>query len=241
MERKKFIQISAIGLVGLSSVSFSDFQSQFTKNDLMGKGNPSLVGEGYKLRKKANQAFSKMKSAAFKNGIKLKVISSYRDYKHQNRIWEGKYERYTASGLSPTKAIRKIIEYSTIPGTSRHHWGTDLDIVDGSVSQPKNVLLEKHFRQEGSFSRFKTWMDHNANDYGFYLVYTNKKGRKGFKYEPWHYSYAPLSVPMLKEYKKLDIKKELQKTVLMGSTNFTTEFIQQYMNENVLDINPELL
>ncbi|KAA1243223.1 M15 family metallopeptidase [Aquimarina sp. RZ0] len=241
MQRKKFIQVSAMGLIGLSSVSFADFQSPFDKKDLMGKGNPTLMGEGYKLRKKAHQAFLKMKSAALKQDIKIKVVSSYRDYEHQNRIWERKYERYTESGLSPIKAIRKIIEYSTIPGTSRHHWGTDLDIVDGSVKQPRNVLLEKHFHNGGAFTRFKTWMDHNASDFGFYLVYTNKKGRKGFKYEPWHYSYAPSSIPMLKEFKKLDIKTELQKTVLMGSSSFTSEFIQQYMNRNVLDINPKLL
>ncbi|MHA7059932.1 M15 family metallopeptidase [Aquimarina sp. M1] len=241
MQRKKFIQVSALGLVGLSSVSFVDFQSKISKDDLMGKGSPRIVGEGYKLRKKASQAYLKMKSAALKQGIELKVVSSYRDYAHQNRIWERKYERYTASGLSPMKAINKIIEYSTIPGTSRHHWGTDLDIVDGSVKQPKDVLLAKHFHNEGPFTRFKIWMDHNANDFGFYLVYTNKKGRKGFKYEPWHYSYAPSSIPMLKEFKKLDIKSELQKTVLMGSANFTSAFIQQYMNENILDVNPKLL
>lgn len=230
-----------MGLVGLSSVPFLPFESQITKDDLMGKGNPQLVGEGYKLRKKASQAFLKMKSAALKQGIELKVVSSYRDYKHQNRIWERKYERYTNSGLSPIKAIRKIIEYSTIPGTSRHHWGTDVDIVDGSVRQPKNSLLEKHFHKEGPFTKLKTWMDHNANDFGFYLVYTNEKNRKGFKYEPWHYSYAPSSVPMLKEFKKIDIKTELQKAILMGSTHFTAEFIQKYTNENILDINPKLL
>ncbi len=241
MQRKEFIQLSAMGLVGISATSLIHYTPQFTKEDLMGKGNPTLVGEGYKLRKKANQAFLKMKSAALKQNIKIKVVSSYRDYKHQNRIWEGKYERYTASGLSPIKAIHKIIEYSTIPGTSRHHWGTDIDIVDGSVKQPRNVLLEKHFQDGGPFTRFKTWMDHNANDFGFYLVYTNKKGRKGFKYEPWHYTYAPSSIPMLKEFKKIDIKTELQKSVLMGSSNFTSEFIQQYMNKNVLDINPKLL
>ncbi|WP_378183074.1 M15 family metallopeptidase [Aquimarina sp. SS2-1] len=241
MKRKEFIQVSTLGLMGLSSISLANFQSKITKYDLMGKGNPTLVGEGYKLRKKADQAFKKMKSAALEEGIKIKVVSSYRDYAHQNRIWERKYERYTAGGLSPMKAIKKIIEYSTIPGTSRHHWGTDLDIVDGSANQPRDVLLEKHFYNGGPFARFKMWMDHNANDFGFYLVYTNKKGRKGFKYEPWHYSYAPTSIAMLKEFKKLDIKSELQKAVLMGSSNFTSEFIQQYMDQNILDINPKLL
>ena len=34
--------------------------------------------------------------------------------------------------LEPKKAISEIIRFSTVPGTSRHHWGTDIDIIDGN-------------------------------------------------------------------------------------------------------------
>lgn len=241
MLRRDFIKITGLGITALSLSSFYMIQSEFSKNDLMGKSNPVFYGDTYKLRKEANEAFLKMKAKASKDGIKIKVVSSYRNYAHQNRIWERKYKKFTTEGRSPIQAIKKIIEYSTIPGTSRHHWGTDLDIVDGNPKQPKGLLLEKNFHGEGPFCKFKEWMDINANDFGFHLVYTNMKDRKGFKYEPWHYSYAPLSIPMLKAYRKLDIKNELQHANLLGSDKFTTDFIQQYITENVLDINPKLL
>ncbi len=241
MLRRDFMEISALGVLGLSLSSFSTIQSEFSKEDLMGKGNPLLYGEGFKLKKEAYEAFLKMKAEASKSGFKIKVVSSYRNYAHQNRIWERKYKKFTAEGLSPIEAIKKIIEYSTIPGTSRHHWGTDIDIVDGNAPQPKGLLLSENFEGNGPFCKFKEWMDVHANSFGFYLVYTDKKDRRGFKYEPWHYSYAPLSIPMLKAYQKLSIIDELNKAKLLGSNFFTEDFIQKYNIENISDINPELL
>ncbi len=241
MYRRDFITLNIITALGLSLTSFSLLQSKFSKDDLMGKSDPSLFGNGYLLQKEAHEAFLKMKASALASGFKIKVVSSYRNYAHQNRIWERKYKKFTANGLSPQEAILKIIEYSTIPGTSRHHWGTDLDIVDGNAPQPKGLLLAKNFEANGPFCPFKEWMDKHANSFGFYLVYTDKTNRKGFKYEPWHYSYAPISIPMLKEYLKLDIAEELKKANLMGSNFFSENFINSYVKENISDINPQLL
>ncbi len=244
MERRDFLNTSTLAMVGLSLPSFAiDHISQelYSKDDLMGKSSPKLLGEGYKLRKKAFLAFSKMKAAAKDDGFKIKVVSSYRGYERQRQIWERKYTKYTAAGLPPLKAIKKIIEYSTIPGTSRHHWGTDIDIVDDSAPKQRDALLAKNFAKGGPYYKFKQWLDAYANSFGFYIVYTDKPGRKGFKYEPWHYSYAPISIPMLKAYQKLQIDKELKFMKLMGSDYFTDEFINQYISCNILDINPELL
>lgn len=221
--------------------SFTSLQTSATQ-ELLGKGNPSLTqGSGYKLRPEAALAFEHMKTAAKADGIALKIVSSYRNYAHQNRIWEGKYKRFNLSGLSPTTAIQKIIEYSTIPGTSRHHWATDLDIIDGYPNVTGDVLVPSKFHGNGPFCALKEWMEVHAATYDFYLVYTDKPGRKGFKYEPWHYSYAPLAIPYLKEYRALDIKQLLQANKLVGSEHFTEEFIDQYITKNILDINPILL
>jgi len=243
MQRRDFITSTAFGVLGVSFLSFSSIRPQeFSKDILMGKGDPLLLGEGYNLRKEAHQAFLKMSAAAQKSGFKIKVVSSYRNYAHQNRIWERKYKKFTQEGLSPIEAIQKIIEYSTIPGTSRHHWGTDIDIVDGNAFQPKDgLLLEQNFEGDGPFCPFKEWLDIHANTFGFYLVYTNDKKRKGFKYEPWHYSYAPLSIAMLKAYKKIDIITELKNVKLLGSNFFTEDFINKYLSNNILDINSDLL
>jgi len=209
--------------------------------ELIGKGSPELLGEGFSLRKEAYDSFAKMKKKAADSGIKIKVVSSYRNYDHQNRIWERKYRKFTSEGLSPIQAIQKIVEYSTIPGTSRHHWGTDLDIVDGTVSQPKSLLVAEHFHNNGPFCKLKEWLDEHSESFGFYLVYTDNGNRNGFKYEPWHLSYKPLSFDYLKAYKELDIFKMLQEEKLLGSEYFTDDFIRSYISDNILDINPKLL
>ena len=219
---------------------YSQGVSQYSKADLLGKGNPIFHGADHKLQKEAHEAFEKMRNAALKDGIKIRVVSSYRGFEHQKGIWTRKYNRFTKQGMSPQAAISKIIEYSTIPGTSRHHWGTDVDIVDGGVPQPKSVLDPIHFSEGKVFYSFKKWMDANANNFGFYLVYTNVEGRKGFKYEPWHFSYKPISQKMLMQYKTIDVKEMLQKEKIVGSDYFTDEFIKAYRNENILDINPKL-
>lgn len=243
MDRRNFIKTTVLGVLATSLPlsSFTNSQSIPTK-ELLGKGTPLLsIGQGYKLRPAAAAAFENMKTAAQADGILLKVVSSYRNYAHQNRIWERKYKRFRESGLSPTSAIFKIIEYSTIPGTSRHHWGTDLDIIDGNPKVVGDVLVPTKFHGTGPFCDMKEWMKTNAHRYGFHLVYTNTLGRKGFKYEPWHYTYAPLSSQYLKEYKTLDVKTILQEQQLMGSKHFNQEFINNYIEQNILDINPILL
>lgn len=243
MKRRNFLK-SCVAIPVLSALPLSDLlasPSHFTTDELIGKGKPNLVGDGFTLRKKAATAFVKMQNAATQQGLKIKVASSYRSYAHQNRIWERKYRQYTKAGLSPQATIQKIIQYSTIPGTSRHHWGTDLDIIEDIPSPPQNVLNPKNFATDGPYHKLHGWLQQHAEKFGFFMVYTNKKERKGFSYEPWHFSFAETSIPMLTAYKKLDLQKILQKNKLMGSSYFSTEFIQQYKKENILEINPVLL
>ncbi len=243
MHRRSFIKKSALfgGLIIISPKLNLDFFNEFPEDELIGKGSPALYGEGFKLREEARLQFNLMKKSAKGNGFNIHVISSYRSYTHQNSIWERKYKSYRKQGLSHEKTIEKIIQYSTIPGTSRHHWGTDLDIIDSTKGIPSNPLSETHFNEGGRMHKFKLWLDQNSEKFGFYLVYTNTKDRKGFAYEPWHFSYRPLSIRMLDEYKKLDIKKILQSNKLMGSEYFTDEFVGKYKKENILDINPDLI
>ena len=212
--------------------------TNYTTADLIGKGNPTMVGKDYKLLPEVAKQFELMKSEAQKAGFKIHVVSSYRNYTYQNGIWERKYKANQAKKIAAKQNIDKIIEYSTIPGTSRHHWGTDLDIIDATKGIPSDPLNEKHFNVGGSMYKFKLWLDENASKYGFYLVYTDNVNRKGFKYEPWHFTYKAISKPMLNEYKKLNIKKVLQENKLLGSDNFTDDFIEKYTKENILDINP---
>ncbi|MBT8206243.1 MAG: M15 family metallopeptidase [Eudoraea sp.] len=222
-------------------VGFSQ-QMEYPVDELMGKADIDLYGENINLRKEAYDAFISMRDAALKEGIQIQVVSSFRSFDRQAAIFEGKYERFTdVDGLQPLEAIDKIIEYSTIPGTSRHHWGTDVDLIDGAKPAEGDVLVAEKFGPGGPYEAFKNWMDENSEKYGFYLVYTDEPRRRGFKYEPWHYTYAPLSVPMLSTFRKKNILQLLEREDFLGVEHFTTGFIKTYITDNLLDINPDLL
>ncbi len=249
MYRREFLKTGALAATGvlllptLPQLMAATDRSQYTIAELMGKSHFPPFGDHYVMREEASAAFARMSAAALEAGIGIYATSSYRNYEHQKSIWNRKYVRFTGQGLSPIDAMKKIIEYSTIPGTSRHHWGTDVDITDSKQVTPRDALLAAHYRKGGRYEKLFFWLKENAESFGFYEVYTDDPKRKGFKYEPWHYSYKPLSLPMLAEYKeKVDILKELQgdKTI-KGHQYLTKEFLDQYRIENVLDIRKELL
>lgn len=245
MDRNEFLKISALLSGGLLLPSFvlNTPTQTFTRAQLIGKGNPDIEGSSYTstMHKETSKALQKMTAAAAKENIKIEVVSAFRSFQRQKEIFESKYVRYTKQGLSPKEAIEKIILYSTIPGTSRHHWGTDIDIIDGHAKRPKDVLLARNYHGTGPFCKMKEWLNTHAEHFGFYEVYTDAPARMGFAYEPWHLSYAPISIPMLKAYKKLDLKSILTEENVMGSEHFDAEFIAKYKQENILDINPILL
>jgi len=246
MKRKDFIKNTIIigtGLSLLPSFTIPTFDEPYTRSQLIGKGNPDIIGDSYtsKMHRETKSALKRMSDAAASENIKVEIVSAYRSFQRQKEIFEGKYNRFIAEGLTPLAAIEKIIAYSTIPGTSRHHWGTDIDIIDGNAVRPSSVLQAKNFHGKGPFCKMKEWLDTHAESFGFYEVYTDNPQRKGFEYEPWHFSYAAVSKPMLLAYRDLDLKTVFLKEKIKGSTHFTDDFITRYRKENILDINPKLL
>ena len=245
MRRRAFItktSVSSLALSVIPAIALPHNDPEYSALELMGKEDIELYGKGINLRKEAHDAFVEMKKAAYQDGFDIKIVSSYRDFYRQQAIWERKYIRYTETdGMRPISAMEKIIEYSTIPGTSRHHWGTDMDIIDGHPKTEGDVLVPKKFEGEGPYAPLKKWLDAHSEKFGFYLVYTDSYFRKGFKYEPWHYSYAPLSIPMLKQFRKSNILRNLSEETFEGSEHFTRSFLKNYIHNNILDINPDLL
>lgn len=188
------------------------------------------------LHSEALKAFIKMQQEALKSGIKIQIVSGNRNFNRQKYIFNKKYNRYKNQGLSELQILNKIIEYSTIPGTSRHHWGTDIDIIQKVENLPKTLLNSKNYSNNGSFCELKEWMDKNSEKFGFFLAYTENPNRKGFKYEPWHYSYAPISKKLLEDFKKLYYKGEVLKTITQH-INLNGSFFEEYMKNNILGIN----
>ena len=221
----------------------NEFYSQATVDleIIIGKSQSNLVGDSIRLEVNTYKAFKKMEAAAKRDGIYLKIVSAYRGFERQKLIWNNKYEKFTNDfSLEPKKAISEIIRFSTVPGTSRHHWGTDIDIIDGNFPDEENVLVSEKFEKDGLFYKLKNWLDNNSENFGFYLTYTNDKNRKGFEFEPWHYSYKPVSVKYYRALIKTDLKKIIKSLDINGSDYFDESFIDAYIAENIMDINPDL-
>ena len=221
----------------------NEFYSQATVDleVIIGKSQSNLVGDSIRLEVNTYKAFKKMEAAAKRDGIYLKIVSAYRGFERQKLIWNNKYEKFTNDfSLEPEKAISEIIRFSTVPGTSRHHWGTDIDIIDGNFPDEENVLVSEKFEKDGLFYKLKNWLDNNSENFGFYLTYTNDKNRKGFEFEPWHYSYKPVSVKYYRALIKTDLKKIIKSLDINGSDYFDESFIDTYIAENIMDINPDL-
>ncbi len=144
------------------------------------------------LRKETYEAFLKMAKAAEKDNIQLKILSATRNFDRQKKIWEDKWNGLVnvedgtkvSKIKDPTKRALKILLFSSMPGSSRHHWGTDFDL---------NYLSDDYFTN-GQGKKIYQWLTENAASYGFCQPYSSKEnGRTGYNEEKWHWSYMPLS------------------------------------------------
>lgn len=144
--------------------------------------------DGMLLRREARDAFMHMHEAAAAEGISLTALSATRTFGHQASIWNRKWNGAQRMGMAPVDRALDILRFSSMPGSSRHHWGTDVDM---------HSLDPADFEQ-GEGARTLAWLRTHAEGFGFVEVYTPDAGRSGYQPEAWHWSYAPLSVPFLK-------------------------------------------
>lgn len=133
-------------------------------------------------------AFERMCADARKEGIKLFIVSATRTFYRQAEIWERKWDKRT--GMRTNRAAT-ILEYSSMPGTSRHHWGTDIDLCSTENKDWNTPNLQKTL----------VWLQLHAAEYGFFMPYTDDPNRPGYNYEPWHWSYFPISDIYTEAYK----------------------------------------
>jgi LAS superfamily LD-carboxypeptidase LdcB len=153
-------------------------------------------------------AFLSMREAAQRAGIDLQCRSSFRSFETQLSIWNAKWhgERtlYSREGsalqydqLTPDQLLDAILIWSAIPGGSRHHWGSDVDLIDAlAVPEGYQVqLVPEEYGSQGIFAHMDEWLNQHAAEFGFFRPYRTDRG--GVSPEPWHFSYAPVSIPAL--------------------------------------------
>lgn len=178
----------------------------FNKDYLMGRFNPethpdfSRIDRKYSdrddryMRTDAYEAFKKMYQAAIEDGVRLQIVSAARNFDKQKTIWEAKWDGRTivegGQNLAltvpdPVERARIILRFSSMPGTSRHHWGTDIDLNQ----------LENEWFEHGEGRKLYNWMIKNAASFGYCQPYTAKHAYRlhGYEEEKWHWTYMPVS------------------------------------------------
>jgi LAS superfamily LD-carboxypeptidase LdcB len=134
-------------------------------------------------------SFLSMRDAAASDGIDLVARSSFRDFDTQmsiwNRKWEGERPILDRQGkaldraqLADADTVDAILCWSAVPGGSRHHWGSDIDVVDAAAvpSGYAVQLVPDEYAVAGIFSRLTDWLDANMKSFGFFRPYRTDRG-----------------------------------------------------------------
>ncbi|GGW76138.1 M15 family metallopeptidase [Alteromonas halophila] len=170
----------------------------------LGVDNPALVdvGEGQRIHADTAGPFIAMQQAAAEDGVDCQLVSGFRSFERQlaiwNRKWHGERPLYDARGnrldperLSDTEKLHAILTFSALPGGSRHHWGSDIDVYDkasveawaGSFS-----LVNDEYCNDGPCAELASWLTEYAGRFGFARPYLDYRG--GVARELWHLSHT---------------------------------------------------
>lgn len=226
----------------------ADWTELFHPRYLMGRftqeEHPDMVkvpteltdGDGtYYLHRQALDSFKVMHAAAAADSVALEIVSAFRNFDRQKAIWEAKWNGQRllegtedASVVYPDPAERAtaILRYSSMPGSSRHHWGTDLDL---------NNLNNSYFASGPGLQVYE-WLQANAAAYGFCQPYTAKGTDRphGYEEEKWHWSFMPLSTPLT-----VYAEQYLRDTMIQGFAGAESAPMIGVVEKYVLGISPD--
>jgi len=224
-----------------------EIMEKISKKYLMGQFDPAkddrfaIISSPYAqkemyMRREALESFKKMHAAAKEDGITFLIKSATRPFNVQKSIWEAKWTgKRKVDGKMLPKDVKdpkgraiKILRWSSMPSTSRHHWGTDIDINN----------LEPEYFERGQGLKEYEWLVAHAYEYGFCQVYSEMGEDRPFGYqeEKWHWSYLPISKQLTDAYAKKITDQDIGG--FMGAESAPMiEVVKKY----VLGINPKCL
>jgi LAS superfamily LD-carboxypeptidase LdcB len=168
-----------------------------------------------------------LRRAALADGFDPVPHSSFRDFSRQLAIWNGKFsgERpmvdasglpLDATALTPFERIEAILLWSALPGASRHHWGTDVDLIDRHATQPgyRVQLTPEEFAPGGPYAALAEWLEANAARFGFFRPFRGELS--GVQPEPWHFSFAPVAENARRSLSPAVLREAISTAPLLG-------------------------
>ena len=201
---------------------------------------------GVRVHQDVVRPFLALRDAAQRAGFELRILSGFRSFEQQLSIWNRKATGELAvldrsavpldiATLSERDLVFAILRWSALPGASRHHWGTDLDIYD-QAARPDGYeieLIPEEVDPGGMFAPMHAWLDGRItarSAFDFFRPYA--EDRHGVAPERWHVSHAPvaaacerqLGVDLLRETVQ-DADMELKGTVLQHLDEIYERFV----------------
>jgi LAS superfamily LD-carboxypeptidase LdcB len=195
-----------------------------------------------------------LRAAAADAGFALAVLSGFRGFDRQLSIWNRKARGELAvlddraqpldvARLTPAALVFAILRWSALPGASRHHWGTDLDVYD-AAARPDGYeveLVPAEVEGGGMFAPLHDWLDARiARDeaFGFDRPYDADRG--GIAPERWHLSYVPLAADFARHLTPDVLRATLEHADLMLKDTLLAH-LDEIVERFVHNVNPAVL
>jgi D-alanyl-D-alanine carboxypeptidase len=162
--------------------------------------------DGNNVQTECEEALKEMIKACNKaSGHRVCVISSYRTLEHQQKLFKKQVDKNLKKGYSQEEAERLAAQVVAVPGTSEHHSGLAVDIIDSCCSWDLDEVQAGLPGQQ--------WLMEHSWEYGFILRYPEgTTDSTGIIYEPWHYRYV--GKELAKELHDLGLTLEEYMTML---------------------------
>ena len=212
-----------------------------TQAHILGKDESLLVEcqNGFRLLPEVCEAFKKMQRAAAQDNVDMQIVSSYRGFDRQLQIWQNKWTGKAtllnanenildATRLSAQEKLLAILTWSALPGASRHHWGTDLDVYDKNTVEKSqhNFQLVCSEYDQGPCTQLNNWLNKHAIKFGFSRPYAEYNG--GIAREPWHLSFQASADKMLGLLDEQVLLASLRKSNILGLDCITANMSDIY-------------
>ena len=201
------------------------------------------------VHQKALTPFLDLKTEAAKQGFDMCICSGFRSFERQMLIWNQKLlgerpvidelgDAINISQLDPWQQIQAVLRWSALPGTSRHHWGSDFDIYDANA-MPQGYQIQlttDECEGEGVFAPMHEWLSGvfikgQEHSKGFYRPYAVDRG--GVSPEPWHISYAPISNSCAQQLTTDIVKHQLLNNLELVNLDTVLKYLDEIIHRFV--------
>lgn len=186
------------------------------------------------------EPLEQLRQRAAAAGFELALASGWRSFEKQLAIWNAKARgdrpllddhgrELDAGALTDDQKLWSILRWSALPGGSRHHWGSDIDVYDAGPCHGgyKLRLTYAETCSGGAFAAFHEWLGRDLHAHPqFFPPYTRWDG--GVAPEPWHLSYRPLAELFVRKMAPQPLKALIEQTEIALKPEILQNFDEIY-------------